>query len=58
MYWDPITDKRQAEVGDGEEGLQIHASPDGKWALSGDKVLSLDDAKAIGTYAGAFCGWE
>ena len=57
-WWDPATDARTAQPGDGEEGRSFEVSPDGTWAILGDKVLSLTEAKVTGELPGTFCGWE
>ena len=57
-FWDPLTDARSPTPVGGGENVVIHVSPDGTWALYGDKILSLDDATVLGTFAGAVCGFE
>jgi hypothetical protein len=57
-FWDPLTDARSETPVGGGENVLMHTSPDGTWALYGDKILSLDDAKVLGTFAGSVCGFE
>lgn len=57
-FWNPATDERKATPLEGGESAELSASPDGTWAVFGDKILSLGDAKATGTLTGSFCGWQ
>jgi len=59
VFWNPETDQRSPNAAtDEDEFFEIAASPDGTWGLIGDKILSLGEAKAVGSYEGGFCGWE
>ena len=57
-YWNLSSGKRHHEPAEEEDSTPLEVSPDGKWGLYADKIVSLDEAKAIGTFAGSFCGWE
>lgn len=57
-FWNPATDTRDAEPGEGDELARLHASPDGTWGIHGDEILSLAEAKATGAFTGSFCGWQ
>lgn len=57
-WWDPATGARTAQPGKGQEGRTYEVSPDGTWAIFGDKVLSLTEAEVTGKLPGRFCGWE
>jgi hypothetical protein len=57
-FWNPDNDTRTPEPVAEHDVGSFPVSPDGRWALYGEKILSLQHATVVGSYGGSFCGWE